>query len=388
MITRARIFATLSFILSSSTSIKAKLEQCQADCRQSEPYRLVGPTRPWHDKDFLGNPLRLTKSYPYSMAATVFDVFQFNVSYKYEFQQNFTIHSNDIMNNSNDTEILKGILIENLAESLKIATNVSFNLKHVSESFQDEKVDDTLVKKSLITVIEADAIVDNGLQYTDYIHFDNINHALKNITWSSGQMKKIYLSPIKKSKALGTRDPNPYSEFCELGCAYYYASESDPFHLSECLGKCDEYYSYNVTIQYIDMIEVARLECRDGCHMALMRCKPGYYCSQVRLQKNETGNKNINGGWMKRCPAGTYRDVSYSAVEECIPCPPGRYRDESKGRSLNSCYKCPPGTYNEKNGSATINDCKKCPRGTFSNEEGSESCICITPFSCPKAEKK
>jgi len=85
---------------------------------------------------------------------------------------------------------------------------------------------------------------------------------------------------------------------------------------------------------------------------------------------------------MAHCPAGTYRDVSYDAVEECIPCPPGRFREDVKGRSLDGCSKCPAGTYNSKNGSSTIRDCLRCPAGTFTNEPGSENCICITPSAC------
>jgi hypothetical protein len=380
----SRISTILSFILSCAITVKATLEQCQADCRQPAPHRLVGPTRPWHDKDFLGTPLGLTKSYPYSTADTVFDIFHFNVSYQYDFEHTATNSNVDVMNHNNDTETIKEFLIQNLQNSLMVATNISFDLKQhsISEFFQDEKVNDVIVKKSVVVMIEAEAVVDHGSQSTNNIHFDAIDRALKNVIWSDRELKKIYLSPIKTSSAIGTRGTNPYSEYCELGCAYFYATESDPFHLSECLGKCDESYSYNVTMTYVDLLEVARLECRDGCHMALMRCKPGFYCSQVRPQINQNEVEDIKGGWMKRCPAGTYRDVSYDAVEECIPCPPGRYREESKGRRLDACYKCPPGTYNEKNGSSTINDCKRCPEGTFTREEGSGSCICITPFSC------
>lgn len=373
----SRIFTTLSFILSSTITVEAKLEQCQADCLQPASHRLVGPTRPWHDKDLLGNPLRLTKSYPYSSAGKGFDIFQFNVSYQYEFDRNATM-------GNNDTEIIKEFLIQNLTNTLKVATNASFHLKHAADYFQDEKVNDT---KMLIVMVEAEAVVDQDLQYTHHIQYDNINDALKNMIRNNTVLEQTYLSPVKKSSVFGTREPNPYSEFCTLGCAYYYASQSEPFHLSECLGKCDDFFSYNVTINYIDLVEVARLECRDGCQMALMRCKPGYYCSQVRLQVNQSEGEEFKGGWMKRCPAGTYRDVSYNDVEECIPCPPGRYREETKGKRLDACYKCPPGTYNDKFGSSTINDCKRCPYGTFTREEGSGSCICITPFSCPKVEK-
>ena len=44
-------------------------KQCHYDCRQVSS-RLVGPTRPYHDVDALGNPLRLTRPYPYRKAST------------------------------------------------------------------------------------------------------------------------------------------------------------------------------------------------------------------------------------------------------------------------------------------------------------------------------
>ena len=81
-------------------------------------------------------------------------------------------------------------------------------------------------------------------------------------------------------------------------------------------------------------------------------------------------------------PAGTYRDVSYNAVDECLPCPPGRFREDSKGKKIESCYKCPEGTYSPMNGSDSILNCKRCPPGLFRNEPGSSECICIAPGSC------
>lgn len=45
--------------------------------------------------------------------------------------------------------------------------------------------------------------------------------------------------------------------------------------------QCDDNFSYIITVEYSDLLEVARLECRDGCQMALMRCRPRYYCFQV-----------------------------------------------------------------------------------------------------------
>ncbi len=44
--------------------------------------------------------------------------------------------------------------------------------------------------------------------------------------------------------------------------------------LDLCILQCDDNFSYIITVEYSDLLEVARLECRDGCQMALMRCQP------------------------------------------------------------------------------------------------------------------
>jgi len=346
----------------------------------------VGPTRPWNEKDSLGNPLYLTRSYPYSTAGTLYDIYKFNITLQHDFVLYVNNQTDLLVTNSTDHIVwnMTQSIIQNLTNVLNVVTNVTFDLKHISDSFHDVKVDHLIIMKSLTMEIAAEAVVETGSKITKNMLFENINESFNDIiTGSTETNTRIRTSEILKSRRIHTEEPNPYSEFCELGCAYYYASQSNPFHLSECLDKCDDFYSYNVTIGYIDAIEVARLECRDGCHMALMRCKPGYYCSQVQLNMNQPNEEEgYQGGWMRRCPPGTYRDVSYDAVENCVPCPPGRFREESTGKRLESCFKCPPGTYNEKNGSSTIQDCKRCPEGTFTKEEGSGSCICITPFSC------
>lgn len=372
--------------------VGAKLDQCLTDCRQNSTFRLVGPTRPWHEKDFFGYNLNVTtRSYPYSMAAQSFDVFQFHITFEYEvILRNVTNDDHDVENSPNGTEMIKESFLASFTKTLKNATHgVSFDLQYISDSLEEEQQHNrsTFALKSVVAVVEAGVVIKSSSNQTKHIHFDNINNALQALTGEHKDIQKIVVSNIQKSKTIHAGEPNPYSEFCELGCAYYYAlHKSDPFHVRECLGKCDDFYRYNVTIGYIDLIEVARLECRDGCHMGLMRCKPGHYCSQVQRQStNHTLLEEVGyegGGWMKHCPPGTYRDVSYDAVEECIPCPPGTFREGPKGTSVEACHKCPPGTYNNKNGSSTIQDCKRCPEGTFTNEYGSESCICITPLSC------
>ena len=197
-------------------------------------------------------------------------------------------------------------------------------------------------------------------------------------------------------------------EFCKLGCTYFFvSSDYDPNNddesqsktttLGQCLDKCDDKYSYNSsTPPYNDLAEVARLECRDGCILALKRCQPGYNCLQVSFLDDEYDNaatddddngsvgnnspQHYQGGEMIPCPAGTYRDVSYDSVIECIPCPSNYFREDVKGKSLSSCSPCPAGTSAVEPGSTSIKDCVRCPAGTFSTE--ASFCMCITPQAC------
>ena len=60
--------------------VEAKVAQCHEDCRSPLASRPVGPTRPWHMKDDLGNTLDLTKPYPYSTAGILVSVVKFNLT--------------------------------------------------------------------------------------------------------------------------------------------------------------------------------------------------------------------------------------------------------------------------------------------------------------------
>jgi hypothetical protein len=180
-----------------------------------------------------------------------------------------------------------------------------------------------------------------------------------------------------------------FAEFCNLGCNYFFVSSESGVDetlttLDRCISQCDDNFSYNITVGYNDLIEIARLECRDGCQIALKRCQPGYYCVQVSFETDNDPfssilNKQYNGGEMIPCPAGTYRETSYNAITECIPCPPNYYREDIKGKSSSDCSKCPANT-SSKRGSSSIKDCIRCPAGTFSVEAG--YCECITPAAC------
>ena len=202
--------------------------------------------------------------------------------------------------------------------------------------------------------------------------------------------------------AANDEDKYSFSTFCELGCTYFFTTSSlndqssgeeggkTTTTLDGCLTQCDNRYNYDTSNAppYNDLAAMARLECRDGCLLALRRCQPGYYCSQISFddtqltstEHDESSDNTIVGGDMTPCPPGTYRDVSYDAIEECVPCPPNHYREDIKGRNIRDCSPCPAGTSAPKPGNDSIEDCIRCPAGTFSTK--ASSCICITPQAC------
>jgi|AntRauTorckE5430_2_1112549.scaffolds.fasta_scaffold01796_3 hypothetical protein len=391
------LVSSFTFVLACVSLIQtnAELEQCQEDCRQSPPFRLVGPTRPWHKQDLLGNKLGLTKSYPFAMAGSYLDIVRFNISYEciYEHSRNATI---SIVNDASFLEGERVLLFKDVRATLNETVNASFELEVLSFSVDNnENVggNDAASITTLGIQMQVGIVSESELKSSHPSLMDRIEAGLKKMAANhAGTLIKdqeddglvvdrsIQISPFEKTKILHAGLHNRYSMFCELGCAYLFSSPDDPLHISVCTNRCDDYYSYNVTVGYNDLIEAARLECRDGCQIGLMRCRPGYHCAQVQLKEEE--GSGFDGGWMSHCSAGTYRDISYDAVEECSPCPPGRFREDIKGRSLDGCSKCPAGTYNGKPGMTTMKDCHRCPAGTFTNEPGSASCICITPAAC------
>ena len=193
-----------------------------------------------------------------------------------------------------------------------------------------------------------------------------------------------------------------FQTFCRLGCTFFFGlsypmidtGDTKTSTLSQCRDLCDEEYGYkSSTPPYNDLAEISRLECHDGCLMALKRCRPGHYCTQpsfyddgnAAADDDATGNSiQYEGGNMIPCPPGTFRDTSYEAVTECTPCPPNYYREGVKGQSLSSCSPCPAGTSAVDPGNTSITDCVRCKAGTFSTK--ASSCMCITPQACTKVQ--
>ncbi len=405
------MYSLISLLVWLSTSllshVTAKVDQCHIDCNAPISVRPVGPTRPWHSKDDLGNTLKLTKPYPFSIAGSAVGVLEFN----------FTMNIDDVMRLNFTT--MKPQPFKDYIEMEKnvFADIISGTLSKQYKSYDLEVVEfpklntlESLTKSDkfeCVTMIQINAD-HNGFNFsTASIFFSShlkptLLQNIDNITYNEllsgygGDMhptlnRTFLLEEYTRHMVKDTFSveyPNPYTEFCELGCSIFFSlptSNGRRVELSQCTSQCDETYKYNISVGYNDLAEVARLECRDGCQMALRRCQPGYFCSQVNVtnKKKEVNHEiKYKGGYMHHCPAGTYRDVDYSSVEQCVPCPPGRFREAIKGHSLESCSKCPPRTFNAMNGSVSILDCLRCPAGTFTNEPGSAFCLCITPDAC------
>ena len=385
--------------------VLAEVEQCHLDCNAPVSIRPVGPTRPWDPKDDLGNTLKLTKPYPFHIAASAVGVLEFNFTMIIGNVQDLNFTSNKTEPFQNFVNIENEVFLDIIGSSLSVEKYVSYdvemieyptvgNLEEVEQSTNERDEFDFIalihvnadhnkfdyrsastffsshVRPTLLNKI--DNIMYNEL-ISDYKPYTNQN---LNRTFTLNE--KGY----EVKDAFSVEHPNPYAEFCELGCSIFFSLPTEKrVELSDCTNQCDETYKYNISVGYNDLAEIARLECRDGCQMALKRCQPGYFCTQVNVTKEEDGLK-YDGGFMEHCSVGTYRDIDYSSVEECVPCPPGRFREAIKGRNLESCTKCPPRTYNALNGSASILDCLRCPAGTFTNEPGSAFCLCITPAAC------
>eukprot|EP01036_Dinobryon_divergens_P028591 gene28591-37559_t len=165
--------------------------------------------------------------------------------------------------------------------------------------------------------------------------------------------------------------PSTNGGFCKLGCQLFYIEVPKN---TTCKRLCNYFYRYKITTGYSDIAEEAKLECQDGCEIALQVCEAGYYCSS---------------GEMLPCPPGKYRepvtDVSLNALSkasECTLCPYGRYRPASKGMSPDDCTKCPRGKYANSQGLIQVSECQRCPAGKFAEDEGMRLCKCINEETC------
>lgn len=469
--------------------------QCYLDCKSPSSLRLVGPTRPWDKTDSMGNPLSLTKPYPYAYTPGIATIMKFNTTYRlnlpyYNVIQNiFGETQVDLMRLAFEQSLLEYHTFESMIVTAiyddpiervmdVLSFNSSTNATEENNNTIDENTSYYFVDLKFLTEIVVDhngynctaahklyedllgpAISDqvellesdikelveknqfSNLYDLTLVLLDDDSSALHNnneTSYVGDSFSKTHTDFIHIYSRLETNIPNPYVDFCLLGCTFFFSDdfertttnttnilwkeeeEEDSVSLEMCVDKCDLMYRYDFTVGYNDLLETARLECRDGCHIALKRCQPGYYCEQINIiennvslessiagrnnhtnsSTNETAsdgndkdqnnishatlkNKTFTGGFMKPCPPGTYRDISYDAVTKCLKCPPGRFREASKGKNLESCSKCPRNTYNNNQfGSVSIKECIRCPAGQFTEEKGNGMCKCINPEAC------
>ena len=425
--------ASLVFLTFFEHLVLGDILNCQSDCRSN---KTRWPTRPWHQYDQLGNSLSLTRPYPYYIEADIVALIYFDVHIE-SVQCHLTNSSYlDPSNHNRLKSSEKKYGIKVLTRSMNHLYSYQVQHKKHELVFNQTIDDDEIHNENFVQLINTFRVKvipqHNGYNKSTLENFivndiqpfllktepSNYYHLLQEDIPSRNQgancshniryeLDEDGILKFEHEKIAHDRYPNKYPKFCEFGCSIFYSLTFDPLHLDNCTSYCDNFYQYNITVGYNDRIEIARLECQDGCLQALIRCKPGFYCSQVQLkipdvyyngnnssnksnnittEKNKNDSLNYLGGVMMHCPAGTYRDHAYDSVEECVPCPPGRFRENIKGRDLESCTKCPAGTYTSHFGSTSIRDCLRCPAGTFTAEPGSAFCICITKDSCKEEQ--
>ena len=165
--------------------------------------------------------------------------------------------------------------------------------------------------------------------------------------------------------------PVKQDAFCKLGCQLFFTEVPKN---TTCMRLCDYFYRFDTVTGYSDLMKNARLECRDGCDIALQVCDAGYYC---------------NEGEMKPCEIGTFREpiddisiIELNKARVCDPCPAGRYRTLKKGKSPDDCSLCPIGKYAATIGNTDSTKCIRCPAGKNAEQKGMAECKCITDMSC------
>ena len=394
-------------------------EQCQKDCQatgcpltHSSATRLLGPTRPFDYYDTLSNELSLTRPYPYAVMAM--EITSVTILIK------LFVHISGSNVGFSETIVLT------TEEKLCIVSTVSCTVSKFQCEYATLQYNESDIKNGNLILFPIS--VELQLRYQDtemrshkkYLNTTatikewfqssvapiltshlNMNettnnhlHACVNENLSNQTSKRIIGLSIPSHKGkeesaitfynhtekLAAPRPNPYSRFCEVGCSLFYANTTEEpteiaaasISLRDCMILCDYMYYYNLTLGYSDLMEVARLECHDGCFIGLQRCQPGYYCIQPIIAQHASKSSGIGveedpkleatswkEGMMNPCPPGTYRETS----NECLSCPPGSYRNKYLGTGLNSCIKCPVGTYAPNFRSKSILDCVRCPAG-------------------------
>ncbi|GMH90969.1 hypothetical protein TrVE_jg13148 [Triparma verrucosa] len=404
------VLCLLSLLFLSSTATE---EMCQKDCSMAPTLRMLGPTRPSDAKDDVGNDLYLTRPHPYSQAPMEAAVVRFNSTVQLDLPAwNVTAgHSFGTFHKNYLLRSLRVIAREFVSDDLKILSTTAVQestpgdatTSYVQITYLSEYVVDFTAPYNHSTTDDFVAVVLDRFESSAAML--NVTGTLQNqaalspsepvktsLVGAGVSLPAGYTRPtlgngqLVEFMRLQTPNPNPFAEFCMTGCTFFFSLEattSKPAYLSECMAQCDYTYrsAEHITIRYSDLAEAARLECRDGCQIALARCQPGYRCTQVEMTMSG-GIESWSDGLMSICPPGTYRDVDYDNVEQCVDCPQGRYREDEKGRYMESCAQCPIGRYVNVTGSSSILKCNRCPAGRFGKFPGLALCACINDKAC------
>mmetsp|Transcript_26319 Transcript_26319/g.52480 ORF Transcript_26319/g.52480 Transcript_26319/m.52480 type:complete len:453 (+) Transcript_26319:177-1535(+) len=411
------LLALLLFLLLSPHPSCSTEERCQMDCRAPPSLRILGPTRPNDDVDTIGNTLAYTRPHPYSQAPMEAAVVRFNSTIQMNLPSwNATEHSFGTFHKNYLLRALKkGVALEFQSDDLKIMSSTPVqestpgdaSTSFVVLSFFSEYVVDYTLSYNYSTTDEfVNLVLDKYESSANLLNVTSILQAqadmspapaVKSSLQGSGlALPAGYTRPtlangeLVEFMRLQTPNPNPFSKFCEAGCTFFFAGTPEPLPgggnaimLSQCTNECDSVYrsAAHITVGYSDLAEAARLECRDGCQIALARCRPGYRCTQAEMYE-EGGVEKFTDGKMEICPPGKFRDFSYDQVTQCVDCPAGRYREDEKGRYMETCSQCPVGRYVNSTGSNSILDCLRCPAGRFGKFPGLALCACINEKTC------
>jgi hypothetical protein len=403
-------------------TVQATLQQCQRDCRSSSyTTRNIGPSRPFQAQNDMGAPLLTTRLYPYHVEANYTTLVTLEMEVELSFDDNderpidqshelldyektciVEAFQNVTKQFGSDHVVIQNAIPHTLSFNngwdMSVELQLHYGLNDDAPALSTDDWTKQYALPIILDQVEASNLDDiaSTCLLSSTFHRNTNPQSAVGATFSRSNLH-FWLGDTKAASdytyelepnVLVTPVPNPYSKYCERGCAQFFSESSVAaiVELETCRGKCASFYgTYNVSVGYSDPMEVAKLECQNGCFLALQRCQPGYFCTQPTPfgPADANGIIQLAGGQMAPCDRGEYRETSYDAVQECLLCPPGTYRDGMRGVSPNSCTKCPVDTSSPGAGSTSISNCLRCASGTFAHEEGSALCKCITPFSCP-----
>jgi len=127
--------------------------------------------------------------------------------------------------------------------------------------------------------------------------------------------------------------------------------------------------------------KLTKYDCEEGTYLLVDRClpcEPGHVCVQYTSQKYPIyytpDDPDLDEGGYE-CPAGYYCPAG-TTPDKIQACPPGTFRLDKRGQSIEDCLPCPDGSANSLFGSRV---CILCGRGA-TNNENRDDCECIGAF--------